>query len=375
MHIVFLSHEYPLWSPGGAGTFIQTFGREAVREGHQITIIGAGKSSEEIQLYDEGVVLYRMPKSKNIIPDFVHNAKVINRKIREIHSKNPIDILESAELGMAFISRRQPIKKVIRLHGGHHFFAEAEKRGINWRKGLVEKMSFKKADAFIAVSKYVKEHTSKYLSYHDKPLEIINYPIDTQKTPLEHPTKNNQILFAGTICEKKGVRELLKAFQLVRQKYPKKELHLFGRDWFYPNGDSYIETLKKELDNSIFEHVYFHGSVPRDVLDTHYSEASICVFPSHMETQGLVCLEAMLLEKPVVFSKYGPGPETINHAVTGLLCDVYEPNDIARKIIWYIENPEEAKLIGVKARKAVLEKYDKASILQKNIAFYQSLLP
>ena len=60
------------------------------------------------------------------------------------------------------------IKYVIRLHGGHHFFAEAENRGINKWKGFQEKRSFKKADAFIAVSNYVKNHTATYLSYYNK---------------------------------------------------------------------------------------------------------------------------------------------------------------------------------------------------------------
>jgi hypothetical protein len=57
-----------------------------------------------------------------------------NAKIKDIHEKNPIDIIETSELGLAFINKIEGVKYIIRLHGGHHFFAEAESRGINkWK--------------------------------------------------------------------------------------------------------------------------------------------------------------------------------------------------------------------------------------------------
>lgn len=374
MHVVFISHEYPLWSPGGVGSFLQTFGRALVQRGHRVSIVGAGKSTSEEILEDEGVQLYRLPKKKGFIPTFVHNGIQLNKKLKQLHKAHPIDIIESAELGLALLSHKHPAKKVIRLHGGHHFFAEAEKRGINWRKGLLEKRSFKKADAFIAVSKYVKDHTGTFLSYHSKPVEIIPHPLDNTMEKPEVTVKEDHILFAGTVCEKKGVRQLIEAFKLVRQKYPQKMLNIFGRDWFFPNGASYIEMLKSTYDASYFENVVFHGSIPRNELNIRYAEAAFCVFPSHMETQGLVTLEAMLLQKPVLFSQYGPGPETITHLENGLLCDVYRPKDIAEKMLWCIENPEAANTLGVKAEATVRAKYDKNSILEKNLAFYSSLL-
>jgi glycosyltransferase involved in cell wall biosynthesis len=374
MNIVFLSHEYPLWAPGGVGTFLQTFGRALVMNNHKVTILGVGVSEKEVYLEDEGVQLIRLSKTKGIVPGFIHNGIQLNKKLKELHNQQPIDIIESAELGLALLSNIHIAKKVIRLHGGHHFFSEAEKRGINWRKGLLEKRSFKKADGFIAVSNYVKEHTVKYLSYHQKPIKIINYPINTSLEIPNVEVNNNNILFAGTVCEKKGIRQLIEAFKIVRGKYPEMILDVFGRDWFYLDGTSYIETLKKNYDASYFKNVIFHGAISREELNIKYAEALFCVFPSHMETQGLVSLEAMLLKKPVIFSKYGPGPETIDHQKTGLLCDVYDPKDIALKIIWCIEHPEKAKQLGMNAEKLVRVKYNKKTILEKNIDFYIKLI-
>ncbi len=203
---------------------------------------------------------------------------------------------------------------------------------------------------------------------------MINHPVDIPNhLPSEIPVKKS-LLFAGTICEKKGVRQLIEAFTMVRKQYPDYRLDLFGRDWYYPNGDSYIARLRDTYDASYFEQVTFHGSIPRDALNVRYAEATVCVFPSHMETQGLVTLEAMALEKPVIFSQYGPGPETIEHGKTGLLCDVYDPNDIAAKILWCIEHPEAARALGQQAGKRVREHYHKNTILEENLSFYSSLI-
>lgn len=373
MHIVFLSNEYPLWTSGGLGTFLQTFGTTLVQHGHKVHIVGINTVSKREVLKDDGVEIIRLPKNKSVIPNFLYNSKAFNKELRSIHKKTKIDIIETPESGLALLSKRHPAKKIIRLHGGHHFFSEAERRGINRRKAILEKRSFRKADGFIAISEYVKEHTEKYLNYRNKPVRIIRNMIDTDVEIPKVTEWANHILFAGTICEKKGVRQLLEAFKIVRTQYPEVRLDLYGRDWFFPNGDSYIEMLHNKYDASFFKNVTFHGSVSRTLLTTKYAEASICVFPSHMETQGLVSLEAMLLYKPVVFSKYGPGPETIIHKETGLLCDVYNPADIAECICWYLEAPNKAKQIGKNAGELVRQRYNKTKLLEENISFYKHI--
>ena len=75
----------------------------------------------------------------------------------------------------------------------------------------------------------------------------------------------------------------------------------------------------------------------------------------------------------MIFTKYGPGPETITHKENGLLCDVYQPEDIAAQMLWCIHHPEKATHLGKAARKHIQTHFDKNRILEQNIAFYQSL--
>jgi glycosyltransferase involved in cell wall biosynthesis len=93
-----------------------------------------------------------------------------------------------------------------------------------------------------------------------------------------------------------------------------------------------------------------------------------------METQGLVAPEAMAMGKTVVFTKLGPGPETIVDYETGLLCNPFDPDDIGKKIVWVLSNKEKAKKIGEMGRKFVVDKLDLQKIVNQNYDFFQSIM-
>lgn len=376
MHICFITSEFPKpgFPHGGVGTFVHTIAPKLVQNGIQVSVVGLNYVNKTETEIVNGIKVYRLKRS--IVKGFAwyFNTKSISKKIAQIHKETPVDVVETAELGLAFLAQIKSISYCIRLHGGHHFFAEAENRSINWWKGFQEKRSFEKADAFIAVSEYVKKHTAYYLSYKNKPVEIIFYPIDLDTfSPLGFEKDQNAIVYAGTLCEKKGVRQLIQAFPFIKEKYPKAVLNLYGRDWKFPNGSSYIKMLQEvELPKiSPFDKdVIFHGSIDYDQIPQAYAKAAVCVFPSHMETLGLVAPEAMAMEKAVVFTSLGPGSEVIEDGLTGYLCNPHQPKDIAEKILLVLQNPEKATDIGVKARRSVLEKFEINTIVNENIAFY-----
>ena len=381
MHICFLTNEFPKegFPHGGIGSFVKTLAVALVKKGFRVSVVGINYTSENETLNIDGVNVYRLKRSTVKGLSWYFNSRAINLKIKEIHQQNPIQIVESSELGFAFLSKIKTVKYIIRLHGGHHFFAESEKRKINKWKGFQEKRSFKKSDAFIAVSYYVKNHTEKYLSFNNKPIAYISNPVDTNFfKPRENKTGcKNRIVFVGTVCEKKGVRQLIQSFPFVKKEFPDATLEIYGRDWFFPDGSSYIKMLKeKEIPQlgELSKDIHFNGLVSYDVIPQVYVEATVCVFPSHMETQGLVAPEAMAMQKAVVFTKYGPGPEAIEDFVTGLLCDPYNPKNIAEKIIWVFFNAKKAKTMAEKARDFVCEKYNLDITMNKNINFYRVIV-
>jgi glycosyltransferase involved in cell wall biosynthesis len=380
MHLCLITHEYPKtgFAHGGIGSFLKTFAPKLVAQGVKVTVLGLSYDYQDDYQEDQGVQIYRL-RYKNVKwLSWYFGLKAMNKKIAQIHKELPIDIIESAELELAFLNKLPGVKYVIRLHGGHHFFAEAENRKINFWKGFQEKLSFKKADAFISVSEYVKTHTKKFLSFNNKQVALICSPIDVDFfSPTAILAKQHSIVFVGTVCEKKGVRQLIQSFPIIKEKFPNSTLEIYGRDWLFPNGKSYIEMLQgteiPKLGSSAKD-VFFRGPVNYEVIPEVYAKAQVCVFPSHMETQGLVAPEAMAMEKLVIFTNQGPGPETITSFENGLLCNPFDVEDIAEQIIWAFSNEEKVAVICKKARQSVIDKYALATIIQENIDFYTKLI-
>lgn len=375
MKICFLSHEYPKpgLNPGGIGIFLKTLAPELVKSGNEVVVLGANNEKNYEEYWDQGVRVIRIANPKIPLINWWVLAKSLKRKIIEIAP----DIIEGSELSFAFLSNLNGIKKLIRLHGGHHFFAEAENRKINPWKSYQEKKSFKSVDGFIAISDFVKQHTSTLLSFNNKPVTLIRNIVDTEKfyfAPYSTNSNPHSLIFVGTVCEKKGVENLVKAIDLVRNKYPKVHLAIYGRDWYFPDGRSYKEYIRNQISESLAKHITIHDPVPHDQIPEIYQSAEFCIFPSLMETQGLVAIEAMAMGKMVIFTDRGPGPETIQHGINGFLCNPLDITSIAESIQMAFESIGNKESIGKSARARIQELFGIENNLEKNLQFYKSVL-
>lgn len=262
------------------------------------------------------------------------------------------------------------------MHGGHHFFAESENRKINWWKGFQEKSSFRKADSIIGVSQYVVNHTSIYIQLYSKIKGVIFNPVDLTK--LHHSKIQKQIkgriFFAGTVCEKKGIKQLIQAIPLIKKSFPNAHLVIAGRDWNFPKtGMSYMNYLKNFISPCILDSVHFLGPVPNNEIPTLIEEAEVCCYPSHMEAMPLAWIEVMAMGKTFVGSNTGPGSEIITHGVNALMCNPFDPVDIANKVIYLFENSDIAIEIGKVARNYAIENFSIDKIGPKNILLYNSI--
>jgi glycosyltransferase involved in cell wall biosynthesis len=135
-----------------------------------------------------------------------------------------------------------------------------------------------------------------------------------------------------------------------------------------------LHELELPKLGALAKNIIFHGAISFNEIPNAYAKAEVCVFPSHMETLGLVAPEAMAMEKAVVFTNKGPGPEVVFDEINGLLCNPHEPFDIANKICWVLENGEKVGLMRKKARIDVLKRFDIAILVEMNIQFYKNLL-
>lgn len=377
MHVVYLCNEYPPSKGGGVGTFTRNLGRELVKCGHQVTVIGYYRVEAEAVEQDEGVRVIRFPALyvPGINPFL--NAPRLRSRLTRLHQGSPIDILEGPELSQWGMNRAVPGKKVIRMHGGHHFFSVTLGRKPRWLRGWIEKTSFRNADALCAVSNYVAEVTRRELRLGSRPVALLSNPVNTRQfSPqagiAEEP---GRIFFAGTLCEKKGIRQLVEAMPLICAAVPHAQLFVAGKDSIDSGTrQSYQGRLMAAISPELRERIHFLGIIPNANLPDYIARAQVCVYPSHMEAMPLTWLEGMSMGKCVVASQTGPGPEVIHDGIDGLLCDPHNPQSIASQVVRALQDAELRARLGAAARKKVEEQFSTEVMVQRNITFYQDCL-
>jgi glycosyltransferase involved in cell wall biosynthesis len=154
------------------------------------------------------------------------------------------------------------------------------------------------------------------------------------------------VLFAGQIIERKGVADLLNAWQLLSQSVrDRAELLIVGDD--LQNGGAYRLEMQ-QLATRLGSPAKFFGFQRN--IGRWLTAADVAVVPSHVEPLGNATLEAMAQALPVIGCDVGGIPEMIVNEETGLLVPPHEPAALARAIERFINNPEERVRFGAAGR-------------------------
>ena len=124
------------------------------------------------------------------------------------------------------------------------------------------------------------------------------------------------------------------------------------------------------------------------LLEQLFTHATVFVCPSIYEPLGIVNLEAMACETPVVATRTGGIPEVVEDGVTGYLVP-FEPvddasseprdperfaEDIAALVNRVLADPQRAREMGQAARQRVLERFTWAAVAERTLTLYQRTL-
>jgi len=170
------------------------------------------------------------------------------------------------------------------------------------------------------------------------------------------------IVFAGKLTPYKGVKYLVRAAKKING-----EILILG------DGSERANLEKIALDENI-KNVKFLGHFKDDTefLVKFYSRADVFVAPSVWdEPLGLVILEAMACETPVVVTRKGGIPLAVKDGKNGLFIRPRNVNDIAEKVNYLLSNDEKRFKMGKRAREIAVEKFSWKIIAQKFIEKYE----
>lgn len=372
MHICYICSEYPPAPHGGIGSFTQTLAREFVRRGHQVTAIGVYRDGATESEVDEGVRVVRLCPRGFAGMRVITGRRDFAAALSRVAERQAVDIVEAGEMEMAILNPHLPGRKVLRMHGGPHFFATAARPGLI--AGLKERWSFHMADDLCAVSQYVAETTRRLLGLGDRAITVIPNPVDVEMFAPAEEEEDGLIVFTGTITERKGIRQLLQAMPEIVARAPQAHLEIYGGEEIHGNGTSFQSVLEASIPRDLARRIAWKGRVARASLPDVLQRAAVCVYPSHMEAMPIAWLEGMAVGKAVVASETGPGPELIDHGVTGLLANPRDPQSIADAIVRVLNDGELRRTLGANARRTVVDRYTLGRLVDRNLDYYAAVL-
>lgn len=179
-------------------------------------------------------------------------------------------------------------------------------------------------------------------------LNLEDYPYSSA-----YPTQPTFIFVARLLAEK-GIHDYITAAKMVKQSYPDARFIVLGAIDKQALGALTDAELNKYVDSNIIE---YPGQV--DNVSEWIANSSVFVLPSYYrEGVPRSTQEAMAIGRAVITTDVPGCRETVVDGVNGFLVEKWNPQTLAEKMIYFIENPEQIAIMGLESYKIAQDKFD-----------------
>jgi N-acetyl-alpha-D-glucosaminyl L-malate synthase BshA len=234
----------------------------------------------------------------------------------------------------------------------------------------ITQFSIQSSDRVTAVSRFLKERTEETFGIQ-RPIEVIYNFVDPkifaprQRTSLRlAPPETRVLMHASNFRKVKNIPAVIEIFAQVHKRRALK-LVMVGDGPEKPAAEQLARELGVERD------VLFLGN--QDCMEELLPLADVFLLPSSSESFGLVALEAMSAEVPVVASHIGGLPEVVEHGKTGFLHDPGHLAGFVTSVGRLLDDERLRRTMGRRARRVARERFSIDEMVGRYIKVYDSL--
>lgn len=187
------------------------------------------------------------------------------------------------------------------------------------------KKAFHNADHIIVLSSLWKLNVLKQLGIDENKISVVFNPCNEQKQ-IHYTTNNKYILYAGKLNERKGYKDLIKAFSIFHKYKPSWKLILAG------NGEiDEAKSLIKEFD--LEKSIQCVGWVSGEEKQNLFSRASVFCLPSYAEGFPMAVLDAVSFGVPILTTPVGGIPDIALDNENMILFNPGDINALSEKLV------------------------------------------
>lgn len=346
------------------------------KRGHQVHFI-TYKRPARLSVFHENIYFHEVSDVNYPLFEYEPYDTSLTSKLVDVVKYENLDILHVhyaiPHAAVAYMTKKILLKHgkyipvVTTLHG-----TDITLVGIDHSFAPVVEFSINKSDGITAVSQYLKNKTEEYF-HIEKEIRVIYNFIDFtrfKKVDKDHfrkaiaPNDEKILMHISNFRKVKRVQDVIKVFQKVAERMPSKLLMI---------GDGPERPGCEELCRNIgiCGDIRFLGK--QEAIEELLAITDLFLLPSGNESFGLVALEAMACEVPVISSNVGGIPEVNIDGVTGFMSDIGDVDGMAENAIRLLENPEMLAKFRANAL-AQAKKFDIDIILPQYEEYYMEVL-
>ena len=376
MKALLVTREYPPHIYGGAGVVADQLSRALARRmAVEVRCFGPREPrSDGIAL--RGYTPWERMGGKDG-PRFVPALETLSIGLAMARDEVDADVVHAhtwyADMGALWISTLYRIPLVVTLHSMEPLRPwKADQLGSGYLvSSWIERTAVESAHRVIAVSHKMREDILEYFKADPARVVVIHNGIDpdqfrrtTDRDALDRlGVRAPYVLFVGRITDQKGIFHLLEAAPALPAGV---QVVLCASA---PDTPEIEERLRRAVAGQP-NVKWINEMVPVPVVTQLYSHAAVFCCPSVYEPFGLINLEAMACETPVVASGVGGILEVVEDGKTGLLVPPAQPAALAEALTRVLGNRDRARDMGKAGRRRVEEKFAWASVAERTEQVY-----
>ncbi len=358
----------PYFEPhiGGVESHVRDLSDHLVKRGHEVTVVTS--RYEEGLPEEETFMGYQV---KRVDPLLLMFSTPVTPKLKRYVLENDFDIVHThwpPPLDAYYVSKARKKKRfphIITYHCDLELRMPFGHLGVTLYEATYASFTFKHADAAIVTT---MGYGATSRSVWDKKTFTIPNAVDAATF---NPGNDGSIvrekfrlgngpvvLYVGRLVHHKGIEHLVEAMKHLSDET---RLLVVGE------GPSKNYFKKRAIECRVFDRTTFAGRVPFELLPKCFAACDAFVLPSvsRLEAFGIVALEAMASEKPVVVSDIPGVNEVIEPGKQGLLCQPMNPRSIATQVGTILSNPEMASQMGRSGRERVLKNFTMKAVAEQ----------
>jgi L-malate glycosyltransferase len=366
---------YPTF--GGSGVLATELGKALADKGHQVHFI-TYQQPVRLNEFNANIFYHEVRVTTYPLFDYPPYETALSSTMVDVITNHHLDLLH-VHYAIPHASAAYLAKKIVEAQSGRNIPVITTLHGTDITLvgrdktfAPVVAFSINQSDAITAVSENLRDETYQIFNI-EKEIQVIYNFVDTRrfhKKPIDAfrkviaPNGERILLHASNFRKVKRVQDIVRIFEIVRQKMPAKLL-------FVGDGPerSVAESLCRELD--ICDDVRFVGK--QEQMEEILAVADLFLLTSEYESFGLAALEAMAAGVPVISTNAGGLPEIAVQGETGYLDDVGDIQGMSEHAIQILG--DEATLKRFKANAlAHAKNFDIHRIVPQYEALYNHFL-